>query len=40
VAYQEWLYESRTITGNINPTVNGRYHAFVHLGTVSLKFLF
>lgn len=40
VAYQEWFYESRTVAGNLNPTVNGTYHAFVHLGTVSLKFLF
>jgi long-chain fatty acid transport protein len=40
VAYQEWFYESRTVTGNLNPTVDGTYHAFVHLGTVSLRFLF
>lgn len=40
IAYQEWFYESRTIVGNLNPTVNGTYHAFVHLGTFSLKFLF
>lgn len=40
VAYQEWFYEPRTVTGNINPTVNGTYHAFVHLGTFSFKFLF
>lgn len=40
VAYQEWFYESRTVAGNLNPTVNGTYHAFVHLGMVSLKFLF
>ena len=40
VAYQEWFYESRTVVGNVNPTVNGTYHAFVHLGTFSLKFLF
>ncbi|BCA55735.1 putative long-chain fatty acid outer membrane transporter [Nitrospira sp. KM1] len=37
VAYQEWIYESRTVTGNNNPTVNGRYNAFIHLGTVSLQ---
>ncbi|MEQ1654711.1 MAG: outer membrane protein transport protein [Nitrospira sp.] len=40
VAYQEWFYEPRTVAGNVNPTVNGTYHAFVHLGTFSFKFLF
>ena len=40
VAFQEWFYESRTVAGNINPTVDGTYHAFVHLGTVSVKFIF
>ena len=40
IAYQEWFYESRTVSGNVNPTVNGTYHALVHLGTFSLKFLF
>jgi long-chain fatty acid transport protein len=40
VAYQEWFYESRTVTGNLNPTVDGTYHAFVHLGTFSFKFMF
>jgi long-chain fatty acid transport protein len=40
VAFQEWFYEPRTVAGNIYPTVNGTYHAYVHLGTVSVKFLF
>ncbi|MFO0706865.1 MAG: outer membrane protein transport protein [Nitrospira sp.] len=40
IAYQEWFYESRTVSGNLNPTVNGTYHALVHLGTFSLKFIF
>jgi long-chain fatty acid transport protein len=40
LAYQEWFYESRTVVGNLNPTVNGTYHAFVHLGTFSLRYLF
>ncbi|MDP3090025.1 MAG: outer membrane protein transport protein [Nitrospira sp.] len=40
IAYQEWFYEPRTVVGNVNPTVNGTYHAFVHLGTFSFKFLF
>ncbi len=39
-AYQEWFYESRRILGNLNPTVDGTYHAFVHLGTFSLRYLF
>jgi len=40
VAYQEWFYEPRTVAGNSNPTVDGTYHAFVHLGAVSIKFMF
>ncbi len=40
LAYQEWFYESRTIVNNLNPTVNGTYHAFVHLGTFSFRYLF
>ncbi|HSN04227.1 MAG TPA: outer membrane protein transport protein, partial [Nitrospira sp.] len=40
VAYQEWFYETRTVAGNLNPAVNGTYHAFVHLGTFSLKLFF
>ena len=39
-AFQEWFYESRTVTGNLNPTVDGTYHAYVHLGTVSVRFIF
>jgi len=40
VAFQEWFYEPRTVAGNLNPTVDGTYHAYVHLGTVSVKFMF
>ena len=40
VAFQEWFYEPRTVAGNLNPTVNGTYHAYVHLGTISVKFMF
>ena len=40
VAFQEWFYESRAVDGNLNPTVDGSYHAYVHLGTVSAKFIF
>jgi hypothetical protein len=29
-----------SVPGNLNPTVDGTYHAYVHLGTVSLKFMF
>ena len=39
-AFQEWFYEPRTVAGNLNSTVDGPYHAYVHLGTVSLKFMF
>jgi long-chain fatty acid transport protein len=40
VAFQEWFYESHTVAGNLNPTVDGTYHAYVHLGTASVKFMF
>jgi long-chain fatty acid transport protein len=39
-AFQEWFYEPRTVTGNRTPAVDGTYNAYVHLGTISLKFLF
>lgn len=40
LAYQEWFYEARTVVGNLNPMVDGVYHAFVHLGTFSLRYLY
>ena len=40
VAFQEWFYEPRTVASNLNPTVDGAYHAYVHLGIVSLKMQF
>jgi long-chain fatty acid transport protein len=40
IAFQEWFYESRTVASNLNPTVDGAYHAYVHLGIVSLKMQF
>ena len=40
LAYQEWFYDPRTVTGNLNPTVDGTYHAFLHLGTFSIRYLF
>jgi len=40
LAYQEWFYDPRTVAGNLNPTVNGTYHAFVHVGAFSFRYLF
>jgi long-chain fatty acid transport protein len=40
VAFQEWFYEPRTVAGNLIPAVDGTYHAYVHLGTVSFKVMF
>lgn len=40
LAYQEWFYDSKSVVGNLNPSVNGTYHAFVHLGTFSFRYLF
>ena len=40
VAFQQWFYEPRTVAGNLNPTVDGTYDAYIHLGTVSVKFMF
>lgn len=39
-AYQEWFYDSFSVAGNVNPTVNGSYDASIHLGTFSFRFLF
>ena len=38
LAYQAGLYEVRTIAGNQNPPVNGRYDSMVHVGSLSLRF--
>ena len=40
IAYQEWIYEGHTVSGNQNPTVDGTYDAHVHLGVISFKFVF
>jgi long-chain fatty acid transport protein len=40
VAFQEWFYESNTVTGNLNPSVDGTYRARIHLGTFSVRYLF
>jgi long-chain fatty acid transport protein len=37
LAYQAVLYETRTISGNINPTVNGTYRTTLHVGAVNLR---
>lgn len=39
-AYQAWIYESRTVAGNLNPTVDGNYRASVQVGIVSLRFVY
>ena len=38
LAYQAAFYEVRTITGNQNPTVDGRYETFIHVASISLRF--
>ncbi|MBD0306251.1 MAG: outer membrane protein transport protein, partial [Nitrospiraceae bacterium] len=38
LSYQAVLFEVRTIVGNRNPTVNGRYDTLIHAGGVSLRF--
>ena len=40
LSYQTVIYELRTISGNRNPTVNGRYQTLGHSGGVSLRFNF
>jgi len=37
MAYQAVLYESRTIAGNINPTVNGTYRTLIHIGSINVR---
>ncbi|MER3424954.1 MAG: long-chain fatty acid transporter, partial [Nitrospiraceae bacterium] len=37
VAYQAIIYETRTVTGNNNPTVNGTYNTILHTGVVNLR---
>jgi long-chain fatty acid transport protein len=38
LSYQVAFYEVRTVTGNQNPTVNGRYDTQIHVGSISLRF--
>lgn len=40
LAYQVLLVEPRTVRGNINPTVNGRYTNTVHTGAISFTMKF
>jgi len=37
VAYQALLFESRTVIGNPNPTVNGAYQTTTHAGSVTMR---
>jgi long-chain fatty acid transport protein len=38
LSYQAGLYEVRSVAGNQNPTVNGRYDTLIHVGSISLRF--
>lgn len=40
LAYRGWFFESRTVTGNVNPTVNGSYQAIAHAGVVTLRLVY
>ena len=40
LAYKAILYENRTISGNINPTVNGTYRTTLHVGSINLRMNF
>ncbi len=37
LAYQAIIYESRTVAGNVNPTVNGTYNTTLHVGSLNLR---
>lgn len=37
VAYQALLFESRTVVGNPNPTVNGTYQTTIHAGSMTMR---
>lgn len=40
LAYKAVLYENRTISGNLNPTVDGTYSTTLHIGSINLRFIF
>ncbi|MBX3304118.1 MAG: hypothetical protein KF693_18040 [Nitrospira sp.] len=37
VAYQALLFESRTVTGSPNPTVNGTYETTTHASSMTMR---
>jgi long-chain fatty acid transport protein len=37
VSCQALLFESRTVTGNPNPTVNGIYQTSTHVGSMTMR---
>ncbi len=37
LAYQALLFETRTVSGNVNPTVDGAYKTTYHIGSVNLR---
>ncbi len=37
LAYQAILYETRTIAGNVNPTVNGTFRSTLHVGSLNVR---
>lgn len=37
MAYQALLFESRTVTGNPNHTVNGTYQTITHAGSMTMR---
>ncbi|MCS6304416.1 MAG: hypothetical protein H8K07_12225 [Nitrospira sp.] len=40
VAYQALLFESRTVIGNPNPTVNGTYQTTTHASSMTMRINF
>lgn len=40
LSYQALLFESRTVTGSPNPTVNGTYRTTQHVGGVTFRATF
>jgi long-chain fatty acid transport protein len=40
LAYAALLFENRTVTGNLNPTVNGTYRTTEHSGTITFRISF
>ncbi|MEW6245977.1 MAG: outer membrane protein transport protein [Nitrospirota bacterium] len=40
VAYLSWIHEARSVIGNRNPTVDGTYRLWSHIGTFNLNLLF